>query len=198
MANFWTCTYGRKYSNEVRRYAAQPVETTDCDRQSFLFFVIVRKLFKACCGRSTIMVIHGQCHCGNVSFELTTDLLESEISPRACDCSFCRMHGAGNWSDPNGHATINITDQSLLQKYLFALKTAEFYICKTCGTYIGAVLSDQDGMWSTLNLRITPLHGLPTSPASYGAEQADERILRRKNTWTPTTVVTASLTSSRN
>jgi len=78
-----------------------------------------------------------------------------------------------------------------LQKYLFAMKTAEFYVCKTCGTYIGAVLSDRDGMWSTLNLRLTPLHGLPGSLASYGAENADERISRRKNVWTPTTVVGA-------
>lgn len=135
------------------------------------------------------MQIQGQCHCGNVSFDLYTEVAESDISPRACDCSFCRIHGAKNWSDPNGKATIRISDERFLQKYLFALKTAEFYICKACGTYIGAVLSDRDGMWSTVNLRLTPLHGLQESPASYGDEQVDERISRRKHVWTPTKVV---------
>jgi len=138
------------------------------------------------------MQIQGQCHCGNVSFELLTEMAKSDISPRACDCSFCQIHAAKNWSDPNGKATIRIRDEHLLQKYLFSLKTAEFYICKTCGTYIGAVLSDRDGMWSTLNLRLTPLHGLPESSASYGTEKTDERISRRKNVWTPTTVVEAA------
>jgi len=137
------------------------------------------------------MIIQGQCHCGNVSFELLTEVSESDILPRACDCSFCQKHAAKNWSDADGKATIRIRDKRSLQKYIFALKTAEFYICKNCGVYIGAVLSDRDGMWSTLNLRLTPLHGLQDSPAGYGSEKNDERISRRKNVWTPTTVVDA-------
>ena len=138
------------------------------------------------------MVIQGQCHCGNLAFELSTEASESDIAPRACDCSFCRIHGAKTWSDPNGHATITVQHQRYLQKYLFALETAEFWVCRVCGAYIGAVLSDQDGMWSTLNLRLTRFHSLPESPVSYGAEQADERISRRKRVWTPTAVVGAA------
>ena len=138
------------------------------------------------------MLIQGQCHCGNISFELSTEVVESGISPRACDCSFCRIHGAKNWSDPNGKATIRIRDEQFLERYLFALKTAEFFICRTCGAYIGAVLSDRDQMWSTLNLRLTPLHFLAESAVSYGAEQADDRVARRKDVWTPTVVVAAN------
>jgi len=91
-----------------------------------------------------------------------------------------QIHGAKNWSDPNGKVTIRIRNERFLQKHLFALKTAEFYICRVCGTYIGTVLSDRDGLWSTVNLRLTPLHGLPESPASYGAKQVDERISWQK------------------
>lgn len=138
------------------------------------------------------MLIQGQCHCGNLAFDLSTEASESEIEPRACDCTFCRIHGAKNWSDPNGRVTIRVRDQRFLQKYLFSLKTAEFFICRACGAYVGAVLSNGDGMWSTVNLRLTRFHSLPASPASYGLEQAEERISRRKNVWTPTEVIGAA------
>lgn len=138
------------------------------------------------------MLIHGKCHCENLAFELSTNMSESEIEPRACDCKFCRMHDAKNWSDPNGEATIMVKDKGLLQMYRFALRTADFYICRGCGAYLGAVLSEQDGMWSTTNLRLTRLNQLSASPVNFSSESTEERISRRKNVWTPTTVIGAA------
>jgi hypothetical protein len=132
--------------------------------------------------------IKGRCHCGNVCFEIATDLLASAIEARACDCSFCRTHRAKNWSDPKGLATVTVKDAAQLQRYRFALRTADFYICRTCGAYVGAVISDRDGAWSTLNLRLTDLHDAAERPASYGAEQTADRVERRKKHWTPTRV----------
>jgi len=57
---------------------------------------------------------------------MDTQFVESEIKARACDCSFCRIHAAKNWSDPNGSATIQVNDPEQLQRYIFALATAEF------------------------------------------------------------------------
>ena len=133
--------------------------------------------------------VRGRCHCGNLSFELVTDLPPSAIAARACDCSFCQMHGARNWSDPDGTATIRVEDQAKLQRYLFALRTAEFYICMTCGAYAGAVLSDDDGVWSTVNLRLSDLGEIGEESASYGSEQITDRLARRKRVWTPTTII---------
>ena len=135
------------------------------------------------------MIIRGQCHCGNISYELETRFAEPEISARACDCGFCRMHAARNWSDPNGRVTISVEDSGQLHRYRFALKTADFFICKTCGTYLGAVLNDPDGCWSTVNLRLSDLAEIPESASSYGAENAESRISRRKVVWTPTHIV---------
>jgi hypothetical protein len=135
------------------------------------------------------MLIQGQCHCGNLAFELSTEVSESQIEPRACDCTFCRTHGAKNWSDPNGKTIIRVKERRSLQKYTFALMTADFFICRVCGAYLGAVLRDEDGMWSTVNMRLTRFHDLPASLASYGSEEAKERIFRRKRAWTPTTVI---------
>ncbi|MGI9301753.1 MAG: hypothetical protein ACR2RB_03465 [Gammaproteobacteria bacterium] len=133
--------------------------------------------------------ITGQCHCGNVSFELSTSVPVSGIEARACDCSFCRVHGAQNWTDANGSATIRVKDSNQLQRYLFALRTAEFLICTTCGAYAGAVFSDSEGTWSTVNLRLTGLSGITERTASFGGEQTSERIARRKRLWTPTKLV---------
>lgn len=132
-----------------------------------------------------IETIAGKCHCGNLSFELLTETAPTEIRARACDCRFCRMHAARNWSDPEGSVTIYVGDQRLLQKYRFALRTADFYVCRVCGAYLGAVLSDDEGTWSTLNLRLTDLV-VHSEAADYGNEDTSDRIARRKRLWTPT------------
>lgn len=132
--------------------------------------------------------IAGACHCGNLSFELSTEIAPGEIRARACDCSFCRRHGASNWSDPRGAALIRVEDETLLQRYRFGLRTADFLICRRCGIYLGALLSDDGGSWSTLNLRQSDL-APPEEAVSYGEEDARGRVGRRKKRWTPTRMV---------
>ena len=133
-------------------------------------------------------IIEGACHCGNLSFVLLTDTPPENIRARACDCSFCRIHGAKNWSDAAGSMRIEVRDPTKLQKYRFALMTADFYICRVCGAYLGAVLSDDEGAWSTVNLRLSALEA-EEERASYGGEDIDDRIARRKRVWTPTTIL---------
>lgn len=134
------------------------------------------------------MIIDGRCHCGNLFYELETELEYTAIEARACDCSFCRRHAAKNWSDPRGRATIRVADAQQLQRYVFALATSEFFICKVCGVYLGAVLFSDDGCWSTVNLRLSDLDDVPESSVSYGEENESGRIARRKQFWTPTQV----------
>ena len=78
-------------------------------------------------------------------------------------------------------------DELYLQKYRFALRTADFYICRVCGAYLGAVLSDQEGTWSTVNLRLSGLT-VDEETAHYGAEDTIDRVTRRKRIWTPTKI----------
>ena len=92
-----------------------------------------------------------------------------------------------NWSDPFGKAVIRINDGTQLQKYRFGLKTADFYICKVCGAYLGAILSDTDGIWSTVNLRLSNFV-VSEQEASYGSEDVSSRVNRRKLMWTPTAI----------
>lgn len=133
-------------------------------------------------------VIKGACHCGNISFELVTEKAPGAIRARACDCRFCRIHASMNWSDPEGTATIQISDERRLNRYRFGLRTADFYICRECGAYVGAVLTDDDESWSSLNLRLTDRE-FSEEPANYDSESEAGRIARRKRAWTPTRII---------
>lgn len=133
----------------------------------------------------------GQCHCGNIQYRIETPLPAEQITARACDCSFCRLHGAKNWSDPDGRAVITISDEALLTRYLFALKTSEFLICRQCGAYAAAVLNGEDGLRATLNLRLTGMRDIAEQSISFGGETTADRVARRQRVWMPVEVVTA-------
>jgi hypothetical protein len=131
--------------------------------------------------------IAGSCHCGNLTYRLLTHTALAEIRARACDCKFCRIHAAQNWSDPHGSVRIHVERLHELNKYRFASRTADFFVCRACGAYLGAVLTEGDTAWSTVNLRLSDL-SVHQQSVSYGAEDSDQRIARRKRVWTPTTI----------
>lgn len=132
------------------------------------------------------MRIDGQCHCGNLRFRLDT---EGPLNLRACQCRFCRAHGAACASDPAGRAWIEIGDEDLLNRYRFGLQTADFLICRRCGGYLGALLETPEGAFATLNLRNARGLELPAAePVEYGGESAETRIRRRTRSWTPAAV----------
>lgn len=91
------------------------------------------------------------------------------------------------WADPEGSTTIRIRDERYLQKYRFGLRATDFYICRVCGTCLGAVLSDKDGAWSVVNLRLTELDVRHVKPVSFEGEDRSRQVARRKRSWTPTT-----------
>lgn len=132
--------------------------------------------------------IKGTCHCGNVTFELDTEVARDDIVARACGCSFCRMQASRTWSDPNGHARIRVADATRLKRYRFGLKAIDFFLCAECGGYAGGVLSDSHGTWATLNLRLTDMRDAPEGAAHYDNQSGEEKVARRKRMWTPASV----------
>jgi hypothetical protein len=130
----------------------------------------------------------GSCHCGAVAFSFETTLPLSQWSVRACQCGFCRAHGARTTSDPAGRLTFHVGVAEALQRYRFGLKTADFLICGRCGVYVGAQIETAHGAFGIVNtLAILPLtEELPTATAvDYGSESASERLERRELRWTP-------------
>ncbi|MGO9802994.1 MAG: GFA family protein [Steroidobacteraceae bacterium] len=130
----------------------------------------------------------GSCHCGAFGFSFQTALPVAQWSVRACQCRFCRVHGAVTTSDPGGRLMFRVDDGDLIERYRFGLKTADFLLCKRCGVYVGAQIETAHGAFGIINtLTMTPVpDGLPVpAPAQYGSESSNERIERREKRWTP-------------
>ncbi|HEX7060423.1 MAG TPA: hypothetical protein VF200_00530 [Woeseiaceae bacterium] len=75
-----------------------------------------------------------------------------------------------------------------MQRYRFGLRTADFLLCRNCGVYIGALLTDAEGAFATLNTRAMNRlsRGTPVpQPVVYDQETAVDRRNRRIRSWTP-------------
>ena len=141
---------------------------------------------------SSVRTFSGNCHCGALGLSFQTALPPAEWSVRACQCSFCRLHGALSTSDPAGRLTFHVKDVDSLQRYRFALKTADFLVCGRCGVYVGAQIETPRGAFGIINaLTLAPMpHELPPAArADYSAESSADRVRRREQRWTPLTGV---------
>lgn len=132
------------------------------------------------------MLIHGKCHCGNISFSLTWEPDPVEIPARACGCSFCTKHGGVWTSNPAGALQVTVKDPSLVSRYEFGTRTAEFHICSRCGI-VPFVTSRIDGRLYAV-VSVNAFEGvepatLRRAPANFEGEGTDDRLARRKRNW---------------
>lgn len=137
---------------------------------------------------SRLRTFEGACHCGALEFTYETSLSPRRWSLRACQCAFCRRHGATVTSDPQGNVHFRYVFSDRLRRYRFGLRTADYLICRECGTYVGAVMMTGAGGVAIVNvnaLRERP-RGLPAPKAvNYRTELLEDRRARRRKTWTP-------------
>jgi hypothetical protein len=134
-----------------------------------------------------VSVFEGRCHCGAIGFELRTSHPPAEWTVRACQCSFCRSHGARTTSDPQGTVRFVIADLTKLNRYRFGLRSADFFVCRDCGVYVATVVTSARGQFATLNINVLqPPVDVPAAAAmSYESESADQKLARREHLWTP-------------
>jgi hypothetical protein len=129
----------------------------------------------------------GRCHCGSTGFSFRTAQTPDTWPVRACQCRFCRCHGACTTSDPGGSVIFQIANPATLLRYRFGSRTAEFLVCRNCGTYVAAVVTSPRGHFATLNVNaIADIAELPQAePVSYEGESAEQKLERRERRWTP-------------
>jgi hypothetical protein len=96
-------------------------------------------------------ILSGSCHCSRVHVSLQTMRAAADCSPRACDCSFCRKHGAAWLSDPQGALRVHIHDPTDLRTYRQGSDTADMLLCAHCGVLIAVVFAHSDGLFGALN-----------------------------------------------
>jgi hypothetical protein len=110
-----------------------------------------------------------------------------EWSIRACQCSFCRAHGALSTSDPAGTLQFACSRPEGLQRYRFGTGTTEFLLCRACGVYVGAQTISEGARLGVLNvMTLTPVPADLRSPEpmNYEGETAESRRVRRGARWT--------------
>jgi len=98
--------------------------------------------------------VSGGCHCGNFSVELLLTRAPDSYSPRACDCDFCRKHGAAYVSDPVGALHIRIADPTHAGRYRQGSGQAEMLLCRRCGVLLGALFTDGGRCCATVNAQV--------------------------------------------
>lgn len=130
----------------------------------------------------------GGCHCGALEYTYETAVPPKHWVVRACQCAFCRSHGAHSASDPEGQISFRYQQPDRLRRYRFGLRTADFLLCRECGVYIGAVMLTGSGAVAIVNVNTLkePPRTLPAARAvNYKAESLEDRRSRRLRTWTP-------------
>jgi hypothetical protein len=142
--------------------------------------------------KSTI-TLDGSCHCGRLRIEFSTGKDPADFTPRACDCSFCRKHGAAYVSDPAGRLSVSV-HQSTLRKYRQGSGNADFLFCSHCGVLVAVVFEHGHRVHGAVNIGC--LDGAtgfgPAVPAPPQALGAEERSSRWLELWIPDVELNAS------
>ena len=135
----------------------------------------------------------GHCHCGSIRVSLEPGRPVSELAYRACQCGFCRRHGAATTSDPASLLHIEAAPGAV-NHYRFGRRAADVLLCEECGVYVASVIEADGGRLATLNVMGVALPGFEgrtPEPASYDDETDEARLARRSARWTPTVLVEA-------
>ena len=132
--------------------------------------------------------IEGSCHCGNISFVLLWPDSATNIVIRKCGCTFCQKRD-GSWtSHTSAELVAEIGDLSLVSKYRFGTKTADFYVCSVCGIVPFVVSEIEDKQYAVVNVSSFDNIDSPafsSAATNFDGEDSVSRLERRQRNWIP-------------
>ena len=137
------------------------------------------------------MRLEGGCHCGRLRIAFTTGRAVTELPLRACQCTFCRRHGALTTSDPEGEVVLTVSELPAPGWYRFGTGTTDFWVCPRCGVYVGAYVESDGQGRAVVNTRaLEARDDFTQAPAAmdYGQETREGRLDRRMRVWSPAQV----------
>jgi hypothetical protein len=134
--------------------------------------------------------LHGGCHCGKLTLELTTARSPANMHPRACDCAFCTKHGAGWVSDAEGRLAIDVQAADMADGYRQGSGSARFLLCRDCGVLVAVVHDHAEGLRGAANVRCLDDAAMFGNAVTVSPQQLsrEDKIARWGQLWTPTTV----------
>lgn len=133
-----------------------------------------------------LMQIKGGCHCGNIRFVLQWPDSDAGIAVRNCSCTFCQKH-AGAWTSHRGSALVaQVEEISAVSKYRFGTRSADFYVCATCGIVPFVTSEIDDQLYAVVNVNsfedVSDLT-FTKSSTDFDGEKIGSRLERRKRNW---------------
>lgn len=127
-------------------------------------------------------VLRGGCHCGAVAVSFASTLDPAATAPRACDCSFCRKHGAGWVSDAAGELAVTARDAALA-RYRQGSNTADFLLCANCGVLVAVVLEESGARFAAVNAGCLDATFAAAECASPQRLSRDDKVERWRRLW---------------
>lgn len=131
-------------------------------------------------------LLAGGCHCGALTLAFSTGLVPTATAPRACDCSFCRAHGAAWISDAAARLVIHAQRPDRLRRYRQGSEAAQFLLCGDCGVLVAVVFEDGDQRYAAVNVGCLDVRDAfaPAVPASPQRLAPEEKAARWRQLWT--------------
>jgi len=140
-----------------------------------------------------MLQLSGHCHCGSIHVILEPGRPIADLPLRACQCDFCRRHGAATTSHPASRLHIEAAPGSL-NRYRFGRRVVDALLCDECGVYVASTIEAEGQRFATLNIAGVALAGFENripEIADYSDETDEQRLVRRMARWTPTVLVEA-------
>jgi len=130
--------------------------------------------------------LHGGCHCGTITYVLNWPM-EAGLAARRCACSFCTRQGGRYASHPDAGLSVRVADRDSVSRYRFGTKTADFWFCSNCGTFV-FVTSEIDGhVFAVVNVNslddVSSCVDADIETKNFDGESSDQRLSRRVRNW---------------
>jgi hypothetical protein len=127
-----------------------------------------------------VFEVKGGCHCGNIVMHMELPRAAGTYRPRACDCDFCRKHGAAYVSDPHGAVRILIKDEHGSGRYRQGSELADFLHCRNCGVLVAALYENAGRLYAAVNATaVAPAvefaEQIPISPKTLSGAEKTQR-----------------------
>jgi hypothetical protein len=132
--------------------------------------------------------IHASCHCGTIRVTLDWPHSRAIIPVRACGCTLCTKHRAVWTSHPDGRFQLHVADKAKVACYRFGTRTADFYICRTCGVIPIATCEIAGNRYAVVNVNTfdnVDESQFAEAATDFEGETTTDRLARRKRNWTP-------------
>ena len=133
------------------------------------------------------VILHGRCLCGCIGIGFSTRQEPATLSPRACDCDFCRKHGAAYVSDPGGTLRLTVGDPDAMLSYRQGSGIARFRLCGRCGVLVAVTFGHDGRLYGAVNSACLDERAILGAAVAVSPQSLDPqaKVARWLQAWVP-------------